>query len=100
MGKFEWRGLGVGILFAPALPPDKHSVIPAKAGIHPEVYQRGYISRWIPAFAGMTSWLGLALRPVQRIFRQFDPHALLHEGIDRRVQNAGTQGNARHGHMQ
>jgi len=32
-----------------------HNVTPAKAGVHPEIYDRGSMSGWIPAFAGMTS---------------------------------------------
>ena len=32
----------------------KTDVTPAKAGAHHEMMQLGEISRWIPAFAGMT----------------------------------------------
>ena len=35
--------------------PIYHRVIPAKAGIHPDVHRNVMrITQWIPAFAGMT----------------------------------------------
>ena len=38
-----------------------HGVIPAKAGIHPEMSPYLTIAGWAPAFAGVTSSLRLAL---------------------------------------
>jgi hypothetical protein len=53
----------VGIFLVFRLNINKLDVIPAKAGIHPEIFQPGIISRWIPAFAGMTSSIGQSTAP-------------------------------------
>ena len=42
-------------------PPNNHGVIPAQAGIHPEMAGCGTISGWAPAFAGVTSRILRAL---------------------------------------